>query len=305
MVAEHYYANRDSGAEDARNGTVARHPLFFFFFLAFVFTWGYFWLFLAPLKLPRTVYVLGGFGPAAAAFIVLALSSGTRGVIALLRSIAHWRAGLQWYLLLLVGLPILNLLAFLVVPGNLAGFHAPGSQFVMLYLKEIAFSITIGIAPLWEEVGWRGFALPRLQRLYGPVVGTIVLGLLWGVWHLPFFFGPFAQTRPDATFVDQSLALIGFTIGLTGLSILMTWVLNHCGGSTLMAILAHAAFDSSGIALAPSFPSTSPYYEPVHFQALGIALVYTVVALILIVATRGHLGYAGGSRQSGATPARG
>lgn len=304
MGAEHHYARGDNDAEDARSGgVVRRHPVFFFFVLAFAFTWGYFWLVLAPLKLPRTVYVLGGFGPAAAAFVVLALTSGIPGVVALLRSIVRWRVGLQWYLLLFVGLPALNLLAFLVIPGNLADFHAPDSQFLMFYLKEIAYSITLGIAPLWEEVGWRGFALPRLQRLYGPVAGTVILGLLWGVWHVPFFFGPFSQTRPDASFVSGSVALVGFTIGLTGLSIIMTWILNHCGGSTLIAILAHAAFDSSGIALIRLFPSTPPYYDPVHFQTLGIAIVYTVAALVVIAATRGRLGYALDRHQTGMSPA--
>ena len=302
MVAKHYYARGHHDAEDASSSVVARHPLVFFFVLAFVFTWGYFWLVLAPLKLPRTVYVLGGFGPAAGAFIVLALSSGIPGVVTLLRSIVHWRVGLQWYLLLLVGLPVLNLLAFLVIPGNLADFYAPDSQFLMLYLKEIVFSITLGVAPLWEEVGWRGFALPRLQRLYGPVVGTVILGLLWGVWHLPFFFGPFSAARPDASFISKSVALVGFTIGLTGLSIIMTWILNHCGGSTLIAILAHAAFDSSGLALTRLFPSTPPYYDPVHFQALGIAIVYTVAALVVIAATRGRLGYALNRHQTGVSP---
>ena len=295
--------NDVEGPGGRSNGTLARHSLVFFFLLAFVFTWGYFWLVLAPLKLPRAAYVLGGFGPAAAAFIMLGLTSGTRGVVALLRSIVHWRVGFQWYLLLLVGLPVLNVLAFLVIPGNLADFHAPDSQFLMLYLKEIAFSITLGVAPLWEEVGWRGFALPRLQRLYGPVVGTVILGLLWGVWHLPFFFGSFSQTRPDASFVSRSVALVGFTIGLAGLSIIMTWVLNHCGGSTLMAILAHAAFDSSGIALSGLFPSTPPYYDPIHFQTLGIAIVYTIAALVVIVATRGRLGYALNHQEAGASPA--
>jgi CAAX protease family protein len=269
--------------------------------LAFVFTWGYFWLVLAPLKLSRTAYVLGGFGPAAAAFIVLACTSGMRGVVALLRSIVRWRVGLRWYVLLLVGLPVLNLLAFLVIPGNFSDFHAPDSQFLLLYLKEIAFSVTLGVAPLWEEVGWRGFALPRLQRLYGPVVGTVILGLLWGVWHLPFFFGPFAQTRPGASFVSRSVALVGFTIGLAGLSIIVTWVLNHCASSTLIAILAHAAFDSSGIALGRLFPSTPPYYDPVHFQTLGIAIVYTVAALVVIVATNGRLGYALNRHKAGAS----
>ena len=76
-----------------------------------------------------------------------------------------------------------------------------------------------------------------------------------------------------------------------GLSVVMTWVLNNCDGSTLLAILSHAAFDSSGLALVTLFPSTSPYYLPIHYQTLGIAILYSVVALILIVWTRGNLGY--------------
>jgi len=100
-----------------------------------------------------------------------------------------------------------------------------------------------------------------------------------------------AQTGPDATFVSASIALVEFTIGLTGLSVVMAWVLNNCGGSTLMAILLHAAFDSSGLAMIALFPSTSPYYLPVHYQTLGIAIVYSVAALVVIVATRGDLSY--------------
>ena len=71
----------------------------------------------------------------------------------------------------------------------------------------------------------------------------------------------------------------------------MAWILNNCGGSTLLAILIHAAFDSSGLALVVLFPSTPPYYLPVHYQTLGIAIVFSVAALVLIVATGGDLGY--------------
>src|SRR5262249_52236122 len=202
----------------------------------------------------------------------------------------------------LLGLPVLNLLAFLVIPGSLADFRAPDSTFVLLYLREFAFSLTLGVAPLWEEVGWRGFALPRLQRLRGPLVGTVILGALWGFWHLPFFFGLLSHTRPDASFVSRSSALVGFTIGLIGLSVVVTWVLNNCGGSTLMAILAHTAFDTSGIAFGRLFPSTPPYYDPVHFQTLGIAIVYTVAALVIIVATRRRLGYEPDRHEAGDAP---
>ena len=222
---------------------------------------------------------------------MLALTSGKPGVLRLLRSIVHWRVGAPWYLVALLGLPVLNFLAFLVVPGVLADFVAPDLRFPRVYLIEMAMSVTIGIAPMWEEIGWRGFAQSRMQRLYGPVVGTLILGALWGVWHLPFFFGPLARTGPEATFVSASIALVEFSIGLTGLSVVMAWVLNNCGGSTLMAILLHACFDSSGLAMVALFPSTPPYYLPIHYQTLGIAIVFSVAALVLIIVTRGDLGY--------------
>ena len=283
--------NNDVTADAAGPGLLARYPLFFFFLLCFVLTWGYFWLIWAPLGLPHSLIALGGFGPAVSAFLMLAATSGKPGVLRLLRSIVHWRVGVRWYLMALVGLPILNFLAFLVIPGTLADFAGPNWRFPQVYLTEMGLSLTIGIAPMWEEIGWRGFGQPYLQRLYGPVVGTLILGALWGVWHLPFFFGPLAQTGPDATFISASIALVEFTIGLTGLSVLMAWVLNNCGGSTLMAILLHAAFDSSGLAMIALFPSTPPHYLPVHYQTMGIAIVFSVAALVLIVMTRGDLGY--------------
>jgi len=280
-----------NGGGAARNGLLTRYPVFFFFLFSFVLTWGYFWLIWAPLRLPDSLIALGGFGPAASAFLVLALTSGKPGVLRLLRSIVHWRVGANWYLVALLGLPVLNFLAFLVVPGVLSDFVAPGLRFPRVYLIEMAMSVTIGIAPMWEEIGWRGFAQSRMQRRYGPVVGTLILGALWGVWHLPFFFGPLARTGPEATFVSASIALVEFSIGLTGLSVVMAWVLNNCGGSTLMAILLHACFDSSGLAMVALFPSTPPYYLPIHYQTLGIAIVFSVAAIVLIIVTRGDLGY--------------
>jgi membrane protease YdiL (CAAX protease family) len=279
------------GADAGREGFFARYPTVLFFLLSFVLTWGYFWLIWAPLGLPKSLIALGGFGPSISAFLVLAIISGRRGVLRLLRSIVQWRVGFQWYLLILLGIPILNLLAFLVVPGSLSDFVAPDWRFVQVYLSEMAISLTIGIAPLWEEIGWRGFALPRMQQLHGPVAGTVILGALWGVWHLPFFFGPLAQTGPEATFMSASIALVEFSIGLTGLSVVMTWVLNNCRGSTLVAILLHAAFDSSGLALVALFPSTPPYYLPVHYQTLGIAIIFSIAAVVLILVTRGDLSY--------------
>jgi membrane protease YdiL (CAAX protease family) len=276
-------------ADVPHRGLIARHPLVFFFLLSFVFSWSY-WGLHKALQLPGPLFALGAAGPLASALIVLAITSGKPGVLALLRRYVHWRIGLQWYLVTLIGVQVLMFLSFVVVPGAVAEFVAPNWSFVPRYLSEFAFTLFLAGGPLLEEGGWRGFALPRLQRLHGPLVGTVILGALWSLWHLPFFVGPLALTGPDTTFASVSITFVLFTIGLMGLSVVMTWVLNNSGGSVLMAILLHAAFDQ-GPAFAAFFPSTTPYYIPVSFQGMGIAIVFSVAALIIIVFTRGRLGY--------------
>jgi len=274
-----------------RKGLLARHPVVFFFLLSFVFTFGYVGL-LWALQLPSALLGLGAAGPTVSAFLILAITSGKPGMLRLLRSYVHWRVGVRWYLVTLVGIQVLMFLAFVVVPGALADFRAPDWSFVPLYLSAVAFTLFLPVpaGPLLEEGGWRGFALPRMQRLHGPLVGTLILGALWGLWHLPFLFGPLAGTGPDATFVSASIAFVLFIIGLIGLSVIMTWVLNNTGGSVLMAILLHWAFDM-GPAFIRFFPSTTPYYVPLSYQGMGLAIVFGVAALLIIVFTRGRLGY--------------
>jgi membrane protease YdiL (CAAX protease family) len=248
------------------------------------------------------VFALGAAGPTVSAFLVLAITSGKPGVLRLLRSFVHWRVGVQWYLVTLVGVPVLMLLSYLVVPGGLADFRAPDRSFLAHYLREFIFTLFLAGGPLLEEGGWRGFALPRLQRLHGPLVGTVILGALWSLWHLPIFVGPLSATGPDATFASVSIAFVEFTIGLIGFSVVVTWVLNNCGGSVLMAILLHLAFDAGGAAFIVLFPSASPHYVPVCWQTLGIAIIYSVAALVIIVATRGRLGYETDRHEAGDAP---
>jgi uncharacterized protein len=277
----------------AREGLLARHPLVSFFLLAFAFTWGYWWLIWAPLQLSAPLFQLGGFGPTAAAFFMLAITSGKPGVLRLLRSYVQWRVGVKWYLVMLLAVPALMLIAFLVIPGALADFRAPGPSFLLFYFSTFAWALVLGGGPLGEEPGWRGFALPRLQQLYGPLVGTLIVGALWALWHLPLFFGPVSPkyVGPDATVISVCIAFTEFLIAVTGFSVLMTWVFNNSRGSVLLAILLHVSFDTSGVALSTLFPNDSPYYVPVCFQTLGGAVVFGAAALVIIVATRGQLGY--------------
>jgi CAAX protease family protein len=84
-----------NGTAAVGEGLLVRYPLVFFFVLSFVLTWGDFWLIWAPLGLPDFLIALGGFGPAAAAFLMLAITSGKLGVLRLLRSIVDWRVGVR------------------------------------------------------------------------------------------------------------------------------------------------------------------------------------------------------------------
>jgi membrane protease YdiL (CAAX protease family) len=274
----------------SRQGVLARHPLVFFFLLSFVFSWVYWGLWKA-LQLPDSLFVVGAAGPTLSAFIVLAIISGMPAVLRLLRSYVHWRVGVQWYLVSLIGVPVLMFLSFMVVPGSLADFAAPDWSFIPFYVSQFAFTLFIPPrGPLLEEGGWRGFALPRLQRLHGPLVGTLILGALWALWHGPFYFGPLSLTGPDATFLSTGIAFVAFLISATGVSVVMTWVFNNTGGSVLMAILLHAAIDVA-LAFAVLFPSAKTDLSPSSFGTLGIAIVFSIAVLVIIIATRGHLSY--------------
>src|SRR5690606_25377036 len=118
----------------------------------------------------------------------------------LLGRYVQWRAGMQWYLLVLFG-PLLALtigaIPFLGM-SILSAFINNAALIASFYLPVLVVGIILG--PLWEEPGWRGFALPRLQRQYGPLAGTVTLGLLWSLWHLPAFLGGWLGPLTLSTF---------------------------------------------------------------------------------------------------------
>jgi uncharacterized protein len=236
---------------------VRRHPLVAFFVLAYALTW--------PVIPLVSVSLLWGFqalfGPALAAVIVAAITDGKPGLKSLLGRTVRWRVGLGWYAIALA-LPVILTLAT-------AGVHllldAPTSlRFGTLsVLEPIIFVLVVG-----EEVGWRGYALPNLLARVSPVAASLILGVLWGVWHLPTFFVPGAP--------QYGLPIPAFVILTMAYSILFTWVYLHARGSVLIATLLHGAINlSQGLLLGGLDPAR---------QYWLLAAVYTVAALVLLVA---------------------
>jgi len=147
--------------------------------------------------------------------------------------------------------------------------------------------------PLFEEIGWRGFALPRLQQRWGPLAGTVVLGLVWAAWHLPNYF------RPDWSSVNGQLSFSGvavFFLAAVAFSVVITWVYNHTGGSILMAILVHASINFSQGLTGELFPAAKN-------NEVGPVIAFVILAVVLVVATRGRLGYTGAQPAPAAAPA--
>lgn len=204
-----------------------------YFSIAFVLAWGT-WIpaFRNPTSL-RLLSFIGLFAPAISAIIVAFSFDRTFGVKELLRRYTRFHFGLFWYMTVLLFIPILFILSFLI-DGLL--FH---SSFKNIFLP-VTPQFVIG-AFLWlmflnsgEEIGWRGFALPRLQRLLkNPITPTVILGVLWSTWHLPLYLNPGQSSFPVVLFFI-------FTIGI---SFIYTVVFNKTRGSLLAVVMLHASTD--------------------------------------------------------------
>jgi membrane protease YdiL (CAAX protease family) len=254
---------------------VRRHALVFYFLLAYGFTGGYALVFYVLLHINLNLLVLG---PPLAAIIMTAAIEGAAGVRRLLGRIVLWRVGVQWYLFAIPGIFVISLLGTIVLPGALASYHAPSTGFLLNI--PLIFVVSFLIGPLFEEVGWRGFALPRMQRLQGPLIGSLLLGLLWACWHLPLFL------VPDFASQNGGLSLASFSmlaLGAIAISIIMTWVFNNTRGSLLIIMLIHNSVNVSQGVVSGLFPGVN--------SNLNILIGFGVTALVIVLVTRGRLGY--------------
>lgn len=242
-----------------------RYSLAAFFGLTFVLSW-LFWL---PAALashglmsfpvaPMVNGILGAFGPTLAGVMMTALEAGWPGLKSLGRRLWVGRVGCQWYLFVLFWPALLSLVGTLVGiaflgkpapdfanPPFVAQYPLPPEALQIGWWFFLPFvflqQMTIGSA-MGEELGWRGYALPHLQARTNALYASIILGLLWGIWHLPLYW-----TVGDAR---ASMSVGWLLAGLVLEAILYTWVFNHTKGSLLLALLFHAATAVTSLFLA-------------------------------------------------------
>lgn len=216
-----------------------RFALPIFFVLAYVFPWIIWGTTIAESRgllsfhVPQSLAFWIGLN--LATYITAAITGGWTAVKELLNRLIRWRVQPFWYV---VALGITGLLSLVAIGIHLAlgGTHQVG---ILVSLQNLLPSLLFQIFffLLTEETAWRGFALPRLQAKYNALNASLILGILWGFWHLPLVFipGSFQSTLP----------FTGFLLATIAMSIITTWVFNHTHGSVLLAAILHAATDAT------------------------------------------------------------
>ncbi|MEJ5225851.1 MAG: type II CAAX endopeptidase family protein [Anaerolineales bacterium] len=222
-----------------------KHPLFWFYALAFGLAWlG--WLpsvlasrGVAALAHPAfgVLLLLPAVGPALAAGIVTRAAHGREGLARLFGALAAWRVHPLWYGMA-VGAPAALLLAAQYLTRVLALPAPPAFTGEPLPVVMSALVMS-ALANPWEEVGWRGFALPRWQARFTALQASLVVGILWGVWHLPLFFW---VGNPMSTY-----PFLPWLAGTAALAVLYTWLYNSTQGSLLPVTLFHVALNTWGV----------------------------------------------------------
>jgi membrane protease YdiL (CAAX protease family) len=235
--------------------------------------------------------LLGAYlGPLGAAFIVTAVSEGRPGLRRWRGRLFRWGVGWKWYALALVGVPALIAAGTLALPGAAAGLRLPSLGLFLVYVPFLALQmLTTGLA---EEPGWRDFALVRHQRLHGPLLGTLVLAPLWAGWHAPLFLTDWGAGIGGL----NARTVLLFVLLCITLSVVITWVFNKTRESLPLAVLVHASNNTfASLLLIAAFTTLDPSRDLLTGAVVG----YGALALVLVVATRGRLGYRGEHQAGG------
>ena len=266
-----------------------KHQIIIFFTLTFIISW--------------SPWYTGGVGfkaagPSYAGLIVVLLVSGWEGIKEMLGRLVKWRVGYRWWVVAFFG-PLLVVLTAIGL-HILAGGEAPSFQVWKVEPLMIPVLMLILISPIGgaggeEPFGWRGYSQPMLQEKLGkwaPIITSFIIGIVWAVWHLPEFYNP-ASTQ-------YALGWSGFVpliiMEITN-SIIMTWLFNKTGGSVLVAgVIWHLAVDTFSTTLLTGFTVTGILAGDVMPAVdLGLitmlAVVMSVLALALLIVTKGKLGF--------------
>ncbi len=269
---------------------IRKNPVLSYFALTFVISWGGFILAVGgpggfpadPQRfeklMPFVAWAMLA-GPSLSGLLLTGLISGMTGFRELLSRLLKWRVNAGWYAFALLPAPILAGSLLFALSQNSLIFTADNKSALLLS------GIAAGLLTVFEEIGWTGFATPRLRLRYSVLNTALIVGVLWGAWHLLqglWISGTYCGELPVALFLTLS-TLIGIT-QLTAYRVLLVWVYD-CTESLLVVTLMHASLSASTIFI---FRPLSTGVSFLTYTFLLTAALWVVVAAVAL-ATRGQL----------------
>ena len=207
------------------------------------------------------------------AYIISGGLSNVKGVRELLSKLYIWRVNVKWYIFVIIIVPIIYFLISII--SDL--FSGQPVQFQYTISGLIPFFIfTLFLNSFEEEIGWRGFALPHLQNHYSPLIASLILGVIWTIWHFPNYI---PQLLSEGVIIFTILCLAKFLL-IIPITFIYTWVYNHTRGSLLLVILLHAIGNFSvGLVLSPTLTS---FTGLIIFDVIN-GIIFSIIAVTIII----------------------
>jgi len=251
---------------------IEQKQLAIFLIVTFVYTWVFQSLLVAfaPEKAQESVfYIPSIYGPTIAALAIPLLTGGWKSLAEFLKKRLFWKVSIAWYLIALLCIP------FLLLAGR--GLHLlifPSVSLPPMVIEKpytgllIGFVIMLPFGPLGEELGWRGFALPELQTRMNALSASLILGVIWWVWHLPQLL------IPELKWAVGGMTIFNYLLLMLPGSVLTAWIFNNSNGSALLTILFHASMNF--------FLGLLGFNSP-YFLTLLIGLLWGAAILVTII----------------------
>lgn len=234
---------------------IVRHPLIAFFLLAYLISWGSYLVFSGP--------AFFAFGSTVAAIVLAALAKGRDGLKDLLNRCVRWRVNVWWYI---AAIAVPAAIGFGAIYLNAAfGSALPPTFSGTWYEALLIIPLAIFDAPLWEETGWRGFAMPRFPAGRSRLLNTFVLGVLLAGWHLPIALSAGAVAVP-------------YVITTILSAFVTNWIYYNSRKSALLAMVYHGSANAVGIAFFQAYTGADQLHLYWFLAATNLLGVLVIVS---------------------------
>jgi len=220
------------------------------------------------------IFFIGVYGPTVSALLTTIIFDGFAGGLTLLKKFFIWNVPFKNYLFIIL-LPLIFVIIGIGLYNLLIGDIGSFDKMAFLSIPTILWA-GLYAGPLGEELGWRGFLLPELLQRFSNLKSTIIIGLIWFIWHIPLWWAPFGTLVSGEPI--SFIPVLTYLAMLICLSIIITWLVINSKGSVLIAILFHLSINAGIVLL--FFPDLNVDFKKIHLLSSVGMLIFTGILIV-------------------------